>query len=88
VGQSLDGLCFSLCSIFCLCFSFGQEHFWDKNFEMGGWPRPSMGLCFSTGGGLYRIVSPLCLGILASPDKCDMCGKVKTLWILTGDGRR
>jgi hypothetical protein len=42
MGQSLDGLSFSLCSIFfCPCLSFGQEHFWVKNVEMGGWPHPS-----------------------------------------------
>ena len=22
---------------------FGQEYFWVKNFEMGGWPHPSTG---------------------------------------------
>ena len=41
VGQSPVGPSFSLCSIFCPCSSFGQEHFWVKNFEMGGWPHPS-----------------------------------------------
>ena len=39
--RSLDGLTFSLCTIFCLCFSFGQEHFWDNNLEIGRWPHPS-----------------------------------------------
>ena len=29
--------------IFCPCSSFGQEHFWVKNFEMGGWPHTSTG---------------------------------------------
>jgi hypothetical protein len=39
VGQSLDGLSFSLCSIFC---PFEQEHFWVKFFEICGWPHPSI----------------------------------------------
>ena len=43
VGQTLDGLFWSLCSIFCPCFSFGQEHFWIKNFEMCEWPHPQLG---------------------------------------------
>jgi len=30
---------------FCLCLSFGQEHFWVKNFEISGWPYPSTGVC-------------------------------------------
>ena len=52
--QSFNGLSFSLCSIFCSCLSFGQEHFWVKIFEMGGWPHPS------TGGLAYllRVASP------------------------------
>lgn len=54
VGHSLDSLSFSLCSIFCLCFSIGQEHFWVKNFEVSGWPHPSNGSLF-TGGGFYRF---------------------------------
>ena len=47
------------------CFSFRQEQFWVKIFEMGGWPHPSTGDCtylqeiVSTGS-----VSPL-LAILA-----------------------
>ena len=43
VGQCPDGPSFNLCSIFCHCLSFGQEHFWVKNFEIGGWPPPSTG---------------------------------------------
>jgi hypothetical protein len=50
---------------FCFYLSFGQEHFWVKNFEMCGWPHPS------TGGHAYLLkvvstgsISPL-LGILA-----------------------
>jgi len=31
--------------LFCLCLSFGQEHIWVKNFEMGGWRCPSTGGC-------------------------------------------
>jgi hypothetical protein len=41
VGQSSYGASFSLCSIFCPCLSFAQEHFWVKYFYMGGWPHPS-----------------------------------------------
>jgi hypothetical protein len=43
VGQSLDGLSYSLCSILCPCISFRQEQFWVNIFEMGGWPHPSTG---------------------------------------------
>ena len=66
MGQSQVGPSFSLCSIFCPCSSFGQEHFWVINFEMGEWPHPS------TGGHAYLLevvstgsISPL-LGILAN----------------------
>jgi hypothetical protein len=51
---------------FSPCVSFGQEQFWVKNFEIGGWPHPSTGGCayllkvISTGS-----LSPL-LGILAN----------------------
>ena len=41
MGQSLDGLSFSLCSTLSPCISFRQNQFWVKNFEMGGWPYPS-----------------------------------------------
>ena len=40
VGHSLDGPSFSLCLISCPCSSFAQEHFWVKNFEMGGCNQP------------------------------------------------
>jgi hypothetical protein len=40
-GQSPDGSSFNLCFIFCPCSSFGQEHFWVQNFEVGGWSHPS-----------------------------------------------
>jgi hypothetical protein len=43
VGRSLDGLSFSLSSIFCPCLSLGQKHFWIKKFEMGGWCHSSTG---------------------------------------------
>ena len=43
VGQTLDGLSFSLCSTFCPHISFRQEPFWVKNLEMSGWP-PTRGL--------------------------------------------
>ena len=42
VGQSPDGPSFSLCFIFCPC-SFGQEHFWVKNFEIVGQSHPQLG---------------------------------------------
>ena len=42
LGWSPDGPSFSLCSIFCPCISFGQEHSWVKNFVMGGWPYPTI----------------------------------------------
>ena len=65
VGQYLDGPSFSFCSSFCPCSSFGQEHFWVKNFEMGGWPQSSIGGCAY----LLEVVSTDCtsplLGILA-----------------------
>jgi hypothetical protein len=41
VGQSLDGLSFSLCSTLCLCISFRQEQFRVKIFEKDGWSYPS-----------------------------------------------
>ena len=42
------------------CLSFGQEHFWVKNFEMHGWPHPS------TGGCAYplEVVSTSCISPL------------------------
>jgi hypothetical protein len=43
VGQTLDGLFFSLCSTLCPCISFRQEQFWVNIFEMGGGPHPSTG---------------------------------------------
>ena len=32
--------CFSLYSNICPCLSFGQRHFWVKNFEIDGWLHP------------------------------------------------
>ena len=49
LGQSPVGPFFRICSIFCPCFSFGQEHFWVLNFEMSGWPHPL------TGGRAYLL---------------------------------
>ena len=45
VGQSLDVLSFSLCSISPPPNPqhFFLEQFWVKNFEMAGWPHPSTG---------------------------------------------
>jgi hypothetical protein len=37
VGQSLNGLLFSLCSTACPCISFRQEQFCVKIFEIGRW---------------------------------------------------
>ena len=63
--QYLDGLSFSLFSIFGPCLSLGQEYFWVKNLEMGGWTHPSTG-----GAYLLKVVSsrPIShlLGILAN----------------------
>jgi hypothetical protein len=36
VGESLDGLSLSLCSILCPYISLRQEQFWVKILEMGG----------------------------------------------------
>jgi hypothetical protein len=53
VGQSLDGLSFSLCSTFCPVISFRQEQFWVKILKMGWWPHPSTrGHALTTGYGL------------------------------------
>ena len=40
VGQSLNGLSFSLCSTLCPSIPFRQEPFWVKNLEISGWPHP------------------------------------------------
>ena len=40
VGQSPHGTSFSLCYNFCRFLSFEQEHYWAKNFEIGGWHLP------------------------------------------------
>ena len=53
MGRSLDGLSFRLCSTFCPCLSFGQEHFWVKILIWDQWR-----LCLSTGGGFYRFTLP------------------------------
>jgi hypothetical protein len=66
VGQSLDGLSFSLCSNFGSCISFRQEQSRVKIFEMGVWSY------LSTGDRAYLLevistgtISPL-FGISAS----------------------
>jgi hypothetical protein len=38
--QSLDDLCFNLCSTLCPHISFRQEQFWVKNLEMSVWHHP------------------------------------------------
>jgi hypothetical protein len=40
VGQSLDGLSFTLCYIICPHIFFIQESFWVKNLKMSGWTHP------------------------------------------------
>jgi hypothetical protein len=49
IEQSPGSPSFSLCSTFCPCLSFGQEHFWFINFEMVGWPHSL------TGGWAYLL---------------------------------
>ena len=61
---SLDGLSFSLCSIFVPAFPL-DEQFWIKNLDMGGYPHPSPGghvylLEVVSSGSISRL-----LGILA-----------------------
>jgi hypothetical protein len=78
VGQSPDGLFFSLCSIPPPHSSFGWKHFWVKNFEMVGWPHPLTGdyayllVVVSTGSisplwGIWAKVTPLGPGSLSFP---------------------
>ena len=56
MGQSLDGLSFSLCSTLCPCISFRQEQFWVKILEMGRWPHLSTGgLCLTSTGSSSRL---------------------------------
>ena len=53
VGQSLDGLSFSLCSTLCPCISFRQEQFWVKFLDMCGWPDSLTGMpCLTSSYGL------------------------------------
>ena len=56
MGWSLDGLSFSLCSIFCFCIFFRQEQFWVKKF-WDGWVASffNWGPCLSTEGRLYKF---------------------------------
>ena len=42
VGKSLDGLSFSLCSIFVSVFYLDRNIFWVKNFVLGS-PVPQLG---------------------------------------------
>jgi hypothetical protein len=59
VGQSLDGLSFSLCSTLYPSISFRQEQFWVKILEVGGWPHSSTGgPCLTSGYGLNRFSLP------------------------------
>jgi hypothetical protein len=66
VGQFLDGLSFSLCSISHPSVTFRQEQFWVKDFEMCEWPHPSSGGHMS----LLEVISSCSisslLGILAN----------------------
>jgi hypothetical protein len=66
VGQSLNGLSFSICSTFCPCTSFRQEQFWVKILEMCGWPHPSSrGACLTSGYGYNKFSFPF-VGYLSS----------------------
>jgi hypothetical protein len=61
VGQSLEGLSFSLSFTLCPCISFRQEQFWDKILEMGAWPHTSNGgggACLTSLYGLNRFSLP------------------------------
>ena len=70
VGQSLDGLSFSLCSTLCSCISFRQKQFCVESLEMGGWPLPSTRRTWLTSGyALHRFSFPICgiFQIMSSP---------------------
>lgn len=59
LGRHLDNLSFSFCYIFfCPCPSFGQKHFWIKNFEMGRWSHPSI-------GGNYYLLEVVSTGFIS-----------------------
>ena len=49
LGQSLDGLSFSLCSIFVPSFPLGRNNFESKNLKMDRWSHAS------TGGHVYHL---------------------------------
>ena len=71
VGQSLDGPSFSLCLISCPCSSFAQEHFWVKNFEMGGCNQPLTEGNIGVGvGRRTAILWSWPLQVLSSPSLC------------------
>ena len=71
VGQSLDGPSFSLCLISCPCSSFAQEHFWVKNFEMGGCNQPLTEGNIGVGVGRgTAILWRWSLQVLSSPSLC------------------
>ena len=71
VGQSLDGPSFSLCPISCPCSSFAQEHFWVKNFEMGGCNQPLTEGNIGVGVGRgTAILWSWSLQVLSSPSLC------------------
>ena len=71
VGQSLDGPSFSLCLISCPCSSFAQEHFWVKNFEMGGCNQPLTEGNIGVGVGRgTAILWSWSLQVLSSPSLC------------------
>ena len=71
VGQSLDGPSFSLCLISCPCSSFAQEHFWVKNFEMGGCNQPLTEGNIGVGvGRRTAILWSWSLQVLSSPSLC------------------
>ena len=71
VGHSLDGPSFSLCLISCPCSSFAQEHFWVKNFEMGGCNQPLTEGNIGVGVGRHTaILWSWSLQVLSSPSLC------------------
>ena len=60
VGQSLDGLSFSLYSTLCPCISFRQEQFWVKNLKSVRGPITQLGAVPNLWIWSLQIPSPLC----------------------------
>jgi hypothetical protein len=68
VGQSLDGVSFSLCSTFCPHISFRQEQFWVKILWRDG-PIPQPGAMPNLWIWSLQVLSPLCwvFQLISSP---------------------